>query len=344
MGQTLEDVSNELDKRAMGTTVSVRSSQIDINLTSAAPSITLRPEGGTKDGIEVPATPTGVAAISTRLGAPVKFIEKVDPDLRQHILTTLLERNADTHLVRVTDAEVLDVRPQTIMFIEPRRLVDSLGRVVTDRAPVRDWVYDPNKELRVDVVVPTDLGRGWGGDPKINDLTGAGLTLTQKLRSPDQFCAPSVSLVLYRLACTNGMIIGNEADRIDARNNTVEGVLAELEQVADRMFRRAEAEIASFYELRTQPVAHPDQWLVRVGRERAVPASTIYRIIARLPEIEVPEDGWNEFHLVNLLTNEANREGVSQRARDALRMAGGRVIADHTERCPRCASSLASTN
>jgi hypothetical protein len=331
---TLPDVRERLD--VGGEVISARSSEITVNLTADVPSIRVKDR-------EVPATKDGIAALAARLDIPAKFLERTPDDLTETILQRMLQTTnaADVHAVKLSDSGLLDIRSQQSRHIDPRRLVDVAARVIDPEAPVIDFWNEPSREFRLDVLVPADFDRGWGGDRQVNDLTGAGLRFTQNLKQGTQFYAPSASLLLYRLACTNGYERMSEGERIDARGQTVDEILTEFEGIADRMFARAEAEIEAFYAMRQERVEHPEQALLRMGQEQGLSDRILMGLVRRVPEITGDDGTTTMFDLTNLITNEANNPAVRRSgARRILEQTGGSLIHEHATRCAHCQSRL----
>lgn len=340
---TIPDVLERLD--VSGETLSARSSQIEVHLTAETPNFRIKDR-------EVPATPQGIKSLGARLGVPTKFLMDDCPeDLQETILSRLLQTSAaaDVHQIRVNDNYgILDVRSQASKWIDPRRLVEVAGRVVDPAAPVLNFWnggVGNNEEFRLDVLVPDNFDRGVGGDPAVGDLTKGGIRITQNIKQGDQFHAPAVSLLMYRLVCTNGMESVNLSggDRIEARNNSVEEVLAQFEEIADRTFKRAEEEIASFYAMRGEAVDNPEQTLIRMAQEHDIPRGMRLSLVERLPGMELanPDFGVSMFDITNLITNAANDPALRRAGgRRTLERVGGRLIGDHTARCQTCRSRL----
>jgi len=340
---TLPDVRERLDEVAGGRPVSARSSEIAVDLTSDHPSIRV-------GAIETPVTDTALNALANRMDIPKVFWDskqlKAMPDLRQTLLSEMLRRykTDEVHTVVVHEERgITEIRAQSAKVLDPRRLVDVAERVISPEAQVLNYFREAGKEFRLDVLVPQDFDRGIGGDRRVGDLTHAGLRFSQDLRSTDQFHAPEASLLMYRLVCTNGMERMVEDRRgVDARNKSVEEVLMEFEALADRLFRSAEAEIETFYNMRNERVDDPTQAVIRVATEAGLPARIARDLSLRVPGMErANEEFVSMFDVTNLVTNAANDPALTRESgRRALERIGGRMIHDHADRCRTCASRL----
>lgn len=295
--------------------------------------------------IVLPANADGKKALGAFVDVPHQFLLRQDADVQQFILSTLLGRKgAAGAFVYNPDGGLREVRDPATRVIPVQRLIEVAERVITPEAPVIDF-WSTADEFRLDVSVPAGFDRGWGGDRQVNDLAGAGVRLFQDRKHN---LAPQVSPFSYRLICTNGMVTSDEGLKVDARGQSVEEVLAELELAADRAFRRAESDLAAFYSLRSERVANPERTLLRLGTEAGLPVRTITRLQERVPIMiqDNVANGGDEtvsmFDLVNLITNQANDESIRGRsgARATLEAVGGNIVTEHADRCNACQSRL----
>lgn len=284
----------------------------------------------------VPATLEGVAAIGDALEVPTKFLERCSPDLQQHILTALLP-SAGNVSVSYTSEGLQEVRNVGQVVIRPAQVVDVAMRVLSPEASVREF-WATREEFRLDTMVTPESDRGgFGGDPQVGDITFGGIRVYQNRK---RNLAPQVSQYMYRLACTNGMQVMHDDYKIDTRGDTVEEVLASLEEVADRAFRQVEDSIRAFYDMRSVVSDNPDRDLRRFATERRLPDRTITHLLERLSTNFDQGEQITNFDLVNLITNQANAPGVKDGTRRQLEGAGGHLIDDHSDRCSHCRSVL----
>ena len=332
--ETLSEVRDKIDDHTH--LIQVAASEVKVDLV--------------KDGVfklgktTVPATDEGVSALGNWLDVPSKFLTRVDPDLQETILTSLLARNGSTTPNFVVGDKGHDgegirlVRNPGTKFFDPRALVDSAMRVIDPSAPVVDF-WRNQDDFRVDVIVPEGFDRGIGGDAKVGDITRGGIRIGLDLKHN---LAPWVQPFMYRLICTNGMETHDQSLRVEARGNSVEQVLAEFEEVADRAFRRVEAEIDAFYELRSQRVENPERTIIRMAEERGLPSRTVLRLAEAVPAYAEEDGTASMFDIVNLVTNQANDPSIRRRAgaRRTLEQVGGSIVTDHAERCGHCQSRL----
>ena len=283
--------------------------------------------------VSVPATHEGVKAFGAWLDVPTKFLERIEADMQQYVLTNLLQRaGGEAHVIYTSDG-IQMVRDPGLKLIPPVKLVEVAERVIDPVAPVRDfWVN--GEEFRLDVFVPEDFDRGIGGDRKVGDLTRGGIRIFQNVKNN---LAPTVSEFLYRLVCTNGMEVVDERLKVDARGASVEEVLAEFEIMADRAFRRVEGTIESFYEMRDQPLDNPERTIFRIADEQGLPNRTATNLAQTAPTMG---DDPTMFDLVNLITNQANDPALRAGVARNLQRTGGRVVMNHADRCSHCQAKL----
>lgn len=331
--QTLPDVREALEKTEVGEVLSALSSEIVPRLTEDDPVFVIK-------GREIPATDRGVLALGQRLHIPTNWFDDVDADIQQYLIVKLLERNPVVHSVKVSDNDgILDIWAQSANQVDPRRMVDIAAKVIDPDAPVIEWWNQPGQQFLLDVMTPFGADFGWGGDG--TDLTAAALRFCQNRRTSEQFHAPEVSLLMWRQVCTNGYEDWDEEAKVDARGSTLEEVMGELNELAEVLFGRAEQRIKAFYEMRANIIANPSQRIMREAQERGIPDRVAAAMIKEIPSYLEEGDDFSEFHLVNMITNQANNPKMRRSGpRRRLQQAGGALIGEHVARCTHCQSKL----
>lgn len=333
---TLSDLMDNLDEPTLSMTVNAADIRIDHEQSMIVV--------GTR---EFPTTEEGILSIGNWLDVPTPFLKRMDDDLQQHLLNAMLHRRPANIIAKVTDDGIKGLRDLNNKDIEPRRVVETAARVIGAEAPIVGWQRN-NDLFQFDVVVPDHADFGIGGDPnslvedgrgnRVGDVTKGGLRFGQDVR---RNLAPWVQPYMYRLVCTNGMEMRDDGLKVDARGNTVDEVLAELEAAAQRAFARVESDIAHFYDLRHTRLDNPERHFLRLANERNLPERSRNRLMLRIPSI-VSEDGTtSEFDLVNLITNAANDPAVTRwGARQELERFGGHIVTTQVERCRTCQGRL----
>lgn len=285
---------------------------------------------------EVPMTRDALEQVSTFVKVPRAFILEQKPSLQEHILTELLRDHAANVSVRYTEGGVSEIyRPERVR-LEPHQLVQSAIKVVGEESEVVEWHIDPD-ELIFDTMVPLDYDRGIGGDRVVGDISRGGVRVHQDRKNNH---APSVNSYLYRLACTNGMVVPETGLTIDARGSSVDIMLAEFELAAEHAFSQVERQIEHFYALRQQRLEGDiTQTVLRVAEERGLSARMGRDLAMRVPDQLSAETLGHDptmFDLINLFTNQANQPGTRLSTRRRLEAAGGRLVTEHHDRCGTC--------
>jgi hypothetical protein len=287
------------------------------------------------DRLEIPLDDDGWAALGGWLKIPESFAARLPGDVRTSLTNQLLDRQVLPMVVRHNEKGVTSLlKPDQVPF-EPRQIVEVAGHVMGEDAPVIELGHDLTA-FALDVV--SAAGARDLGDPRVGDITRGGLRFTQNLR---QNLAPSVQKYMYRLVCTNGMEVQDQGFKLDARGQTVEEVMEELEAMAQRAFAEVERDIEHFYAMREEIVPNPERALNRMAQEYGLPDRTRLDLIAAVSGA-ADENGENVsmFDLVNVATNMANRENVSRGTRLSLERFGGRTVSSHVERCRSCSSRI----
>ena len=319
------------------TTMTVLTNRIDVDLTREN-SIKFRDDEGHVS--EIGANGNGVLALGNWLNIPTPFLSRLDADVQENLLNTLLSRAGDeTATLSITDAEgLLDVSAPNHLKVDPRFLVDIAREVVGNDAGVVEWHRD-SAGYAFDVIYSGEEGPAIGGDRAVGDITRGGLRFGQETKKG---LAPWVQRYLYRLVCTNGMEIPDHGLRVDARGHDMDSLVESLRDKAYEAFAKVGADMDAFYHLRTVRVSNPEQALVRLAQEHGISARTLAMLLEQLPAYLDADGTATQFDLVNLITNAANADSLSNRrnARRNLEAIGGLITHDEAARCNQCASKL----
>jgi hypothetical protein len=333
---TLATVRQTLEAQP-GTSVLAEGPNVSVKLTDPDKQ-TLR-----VNDIEVPFYLGALDAFSGWLDAPKAFLRRCDPQLQEVILNHLLHRKTDEAVYRVSEEHgLLEIRRPGARVLNPDAMIDVMQKILGEDAPVVAYEVTPDL-FRLDTVVPDEAHHGIGGDkPKgrqVGDLTKGGVRIIQNRKMNH---APSLSEFYYRLVCTNGMEVDDEGYKIDARGQSVEEVLQEMELLAQRIMGRWEERIRHFYELREIVVQTPEQAVLRMADEQGISDRVATEIIRAIPTITGDDGSTTQFDLVNLVTNFANEPTIARRegSRLLLERAGGATVFEHAERCAHCQSRL----
>jgi hypothetical protein len=339
-GRTIGEFKNYLRERGKDAEIhDVSLHDVQFHLSDANPHFII-------NGKAVPSSQTGIRAWGDYFGIPTAFFKRVGKDLgltRQADLLDGFHQLAAGSAVRVAynDQGLIRVDEPGRQLIEPIQLLDIAGNVLGSEDAEITRVIDTQAEFAFDVRVPESSSYGIGGDPpedsRVGDITagGLGFNYNRKLNH-----APSVESYLYRLVCTNGMRRRDPGLRVDARGQTVDEVLAEVNAMAEQAFSRVESDIRHFYDLREVRVSNPERELIAIARDHGIPDRSLNRL-TKLASSEALPDNPSRFDIVNMITNLANDPAIrNDGGRLILETVGGSVIEDHSARCGHCHSRV----
>lgn len=312
--------------------------------------------------VQIPATTKGIQAFGDFFGIPSPFFKRIGKDIGLDLQGVLLDKmslayKGSSITVKHSEADVRGVFEPDHEPIDPIRLVTVAENVLGTTEGVVQRLVNESGEFSFDVHVPFDYGRGVGGDGtqvdlpdalqgvswvparggttsnQIGDVTAGGLRFGVDLK---RGLAPWVQPWMMRLVCTNGMSANDPGLKVDARGQSVEEVLAEIEAQAQRAFSRVEAQIEHFYRLRQQKVANPERALRAIAREHGIPDRSMVHLMDQAAGSGLPDDV-SMFDLVNLVTNLANSPMIkNDGGRLLLENAGGAIISEESTRCAHC--------
>lgn len=339
LGTTLADLDTIVKERDDAIEpIRVMPREIEFHLSSTDPTIKIGDR-------ETHATETSIAAFADLLQIPTAFMkraqqkvqgEHLDPFLNDLLANTLLK---DAR-VQISGNHVHSIGEWGKEGINPAHLTRAALNALPAGCEVTRLVDETNF-FGFDVRVPEDHDRGVvesgttvdGAGTAVGDITAGGVRFGVNLK---QGLAPTVEEYLFRLVCTNGMTVQDSGLKVDARGQTIDEVMAEIEQMAQVAFGRVEGSINAFYDLREQRVNNVERAIRQIARERGIPTRSTMALMDLAVGADMPDDP-TMFDVVNLVTNFANSPAVNRDGgRLILEGAGGAVISDHAARCNHC--------
>lgn len=333
LGTMLKDRTDDVDE------VRVAPGKIKFHLSAADPAIKV-------DRKTYPATDHALEQVAALVQMPVAFLkrsrERVDGEVFDNFLDSLLVNTVtkDTSVKIRKGGFIESVDEWGKVSIEPLQVTRAVTNVLGEDSHIERLIDTP-AFFGFDVRVPESRKTGTYQDGealdvrgrKIGDVTSGGVRVGLNLK---QGLAPTVEEYLYRLACTNGMTIEDSALKVDARGQTVDEVIAEIEHLAEIAFSRAEQSMKHFYALKNQPVDNVERSLRAIARERGIPDRSMVALMDLAAGEDMP-DNPSMFDVVNLVTNFANSPSITRDGgRLILEGAGGSVVADNAARCGHC--------
>lgn len=315
---------------------SVTASTLDVNLhlTGTDPRVSVR-HGEERRVVELPSN-NSLVYFGDLLNVPTAFLKRIPHELAEDILNRLLHQKDGQVVISYDNdmQQLTGVHEATRQTVSLDSLVGIVRDVVGPEGIILDWWSEPT-EFRLDVVSPFD-GAAVGGDRSVGDLTHGGLRVVQDVK---RNLAPSVSKLMYRLVCTNGMEVADATAKVDARGTSIDELLDDLEIVARRLYAEVETDINHFYDLRNRTVANPEQALLRVARENGLSERVTLNLLEVAPEL-LPEGDVTEFDVANAFTNFALSPHMAQGTRRRLERIGGVLVDEHVARCNHCSARL----
>jgi hypothetical protein len=294
---------------------------------------------------EIPLTKDGLQMIGDLIQVPSAFLKRMDTQVSKSTQETLLNEILGNALQK--DARIVAGTGGLISIaewgrdpIKPKDILRVATNVLGDDAPIARWVNTP-QEFSFDVYAPEGFEHGYGGDGVtpyadgnvMDDITAGGLRFGVNLK---QGLAPYTQEWLFRLACTNGYEVARDGLKVDARGQTGDEILAELEQMAQIAMGRVEEDIRHFYDLKQQRVDNPERAIRTIAREHRIPDRSTMALIDLAATHDLPDEP-TMFDIVNLITNFANNPSIkNDGGRRLLEGAGGATVTEHAARCGHC--------
>jgi len=348
-GLTLETLREQVNHDS--TTVDrVKVDSIEFHLDAPEPVIAYKANGA-RTKTEIPASEGNLASVGTLLQIPSAFMGRMEKRTtgatQNAVLQELLHNTVQKDLafersnltllgIEEYDSTRRGIRPGVVVDTISKALEDApvspkIARVVLDRGFFGFDAYADAETVKNRSKKGTEWGVG--GDKEVGDLTSAGVRVGVDLK---RGLAPTIQPFSYRLICTNGMETPMVGAKIDARGQSVEEVLAELEEKARLAFAQAERDIESFYDMRNVKVDNPERTIRAIARERGIPNRSTMALIDLAATEEIGDEP-TMFDVLNLVTNFANSPNIrNDGGRLILEQAAGAVVTDHAERCGHC--------
>jgi hypothetical protein len=141
-----------------------------------------------------------------------------------------------------------------------------------------------------------------------------------------------------RLVCTNGMTVIEDRPFFDVSGNSVEDVLRQIDEAADREFRRAEEINQRFSDLTNHPVADLVRAVDSVSAANGTPVRLRNAMRDRALEISFmpPEGGFTMYDVLNIFTYFATYRSGDARTRFANQGLAGDMLYTGSMVCSHC--------
>lgn len=272
--------------------------------------------------------------LSRYLKINAKYIAQCPRELQQENVNHWLGQFGDTEAVFHTIGHSLKgVYSPTKKVIPMSQVMNVISRVFDASDHVASFNADDDV-VHLDVIasnlsveVP---GHGTTERPHVGDITHGGLRF---FVYPNQEKAPIVETYFNRLVCTNGMSKPSTEHQIRLRGNTVDEVLASLEENARSLMDELPERLAEYRH--TADIKAPDktgEFAYQLAAEHGLPHMVVDRVMTNLGSL--PDDP-SIYDLIQSITSIAN-EDVSWKNRIKIQRLGGSLAMDTEHALHRC--------
>jgi hypothetical protein len=252
--------------------------------------------------------PWALSQLGSKLGIPGNYLAKCEPEIRAQNVNHWLSKESGKLLLRMDGNEVRAVLSTRYQSVSNEDLALSLAQTLPEDRPVRFELTETHFELQI-----------IGESGMQVDLLHRGLHLTN---SEVGAASVSLSALIYRTVCLNGLIMGHGmftfARRHIGRVDLNEVVQGEVTRLLD-----ASGEAAGQFQ-NTLNVRMPDQFK---ALERVVERYELNKEQAQAMQLAFnAEPGETLFHTINAVTRAGNDEALSLDHRRQLQETGGRLL------------------
>ena len=245
--------------------------------------------------------------VAARLHVPANYLRRCPPELVAQNLNHWLEREQGRVLVRFDGNRVRALLSERYQPLSHLEFVQELIRTCSEEAPVR-WERDPPR-LALQVLRPAGERALLGGVSGQNSETG--------------HCTVELNALVYRVVCTNGLILGGGSVTVRRRHTRLAmATLDELRHTIAEAWPRALHHADRFDAMRqiraipVEPVFQRINEHFGLGAEEVAAVEAAYRV----------EPGYTLFDVINAYTRAGNAPDLSLDRRVELQTVGGRIL------------------
>lgn len=296
----------------------------------------------TEVGVEFPLDDQAERSLANYLGVSRSYIAKCPPDLAAMNFNYWLRRRGNAlAVVGVVDDHVASIHKPNLTIIPLARVAEVVTNVFSPDDEVVNLIRS-NTRFHLDVVVgdchvEVPTRNRVEGDRQVGDITRGGVRI---LSNPTEAKAPVVTRYMHRLICTNGATSPLKEGTIRIKGQTVDDVIAEMEEACRRSMAHLDRDLANYAALADRrPPGSPSRFAWQIGVEYGIPQRVMNRIMERVSIL--PENA-SLYDVVQVFTSVANGN-INYRTMMRLQELGGE-IAMNTEhalhRCSQCTRIL----
>lgn len=246
--------------------------------------------------------------IAARVRAPANYLRRCPPELLAENLNYWLERMEGELLVRFDGDEVRALLSDRYRPVSHLEVVHSLLRTCPAEAPVR-WEMDATR-IVLQVMRPSPERSLLGGVTAQNSETG--------------HCLVELNALVYRVVCTNGLILpGGEVTVRRRHTRDANATLEEVRRTISEAWPRAARHADRFDAMRMIRALPVEPVFERINREHALNAGQVEAVQSAY----AIEPGYTLFDIINAYTRAGNAPQLELSERTQLQHVGGRVLA-----------------
>ena len=259
--------------------------------------------GGERMGLQAQA----LDQVAARLRVPANYLRRCPPELVARNLNHWLEREDGKVLVRVDGDEVRAVLSERYRPVSHVEVVREILRVCGEEVPVR-WELDATR-LALQVIQPKAERTLLGGISGENSETG--------------HCTVSLSALIYRVICTNGLILAGGMSTVRRRHtHEATATLAEVRSTVEQAWPTVSAHADRFEAMRRIRALPIESVFERINTQNALSGAQVDAV----REAYRVEPGSTLFDVINAYTRAGNSPTLPLAERTELQAVGGRIL------------------
>jgi hypothetical protein len=246
--------------------------------------------------------------IAARLRVPANYLRRCPPELLAENLNYWKEQTDGDVLVRFDRGEVRALLSERYRPVSNLELVRSLLSTCPAESPVR-WEMDATR-LALQVLRPAPERTLLGGVSAQNSETG--------------HCIVELNALVYRVVCTNGLILSGGEVTVRRRHTRESGAtIEELRRTISDAWPKAVRHADRFDAMRMVRATPAEPVFERIDREYGIKENQTAAVRAAYRV----EPGHTLFDVINAYTRAGNCPELSLDERTELQVVGGRVLA-----------------
>lgn len=270
---------------------------------------------------------TAFGNFTTFIGAPGKFLMKLQPEMRKSVVDYMIQKSHEVEgTVTLQGSEMLNIFKADQLLLPPNKVVESVSSLFNDDDVVSQLDFRTGLVMNIRTSAVETAA-------KVGDITQGGIRFdTTHGKSPE------VSAYMERLVCTNGMIATSDLDKVPVRGYTLAEVLNSMQHIADHYLNTTVPRFLDNWKKLTDiRSTNPEQLIHRLAKENELSPKIESRIIEAAASLEDS----TYYDVINLITSFQHAEGVDSKQINKLQTLGGNAVRDMGgHRCTSCQHNL----